>query len=45
MNQGAFLMRHLENVQGEFSLTALAYNMRRAINLVGVPALWKATTP
>ena len=39
MGQGAFLMRRLENVRGEFSLTALAYNMRRAINLVGVPTL------
>src|SRR3954451_17568879 len=27
MNQGAFLMRGLENVRGEFSLTALAYNL------------------
>ena len=39
MNQGAFLMRRLENVHGEFSLTALAYNIRRAITLVGVPGL------
>ena len=39
MNQGAFLTRRLVNVRGEFSLTALAYNMRRAINLVGIPAL------
>jgi transposase len=39
MNQGAFLMRRLENVRAEFSLTALAYNIRRAITLVGVPSL------
>ena len=39
MGQGAFLTRRLENVRGEFSLTALAYNIRRAISLVGVPAL------
>jgi len=39
MNQGAFLMRRLENVRGEFSLTALAYNLRRAITLVGIPGL------
>ena len=39
MAQGAFLMRRLENVRAEFSLTALAYNLRRAITLVGVPAL------
>ena len=45
MGQGAFLMRRLENVRGEFSLTALAYNMRRAINLVGVPTLVEAACP
>ena len=39
MNQGAFPMRGLENVRGEFSLTALADNIRRAITLVGIPAL------
>lgn len=39
MNQGAFLMRRLENVRGEFSLTALAYNIRRAISLIGEPGL------
>ena len=39
MGQGAFLTRRLDNVRGEFSLTALAYNLRRAINLVGIPAL------
>lgn len=39
MGQGAFLMRRLENVRAEFSLTALAYNIRRAITLVGMPAL------
>jgi hypothetical protein len=39
MNQGAFLMRRLGCVRGEFSLTALVYNIRRAISLVGVPGL------
>ena len=39
MGQGAFLTRRLENVRGEFSITALAYNIRRAISLAGVPAL------
>ncbi|MCM2477036.1 IS1182 family transposase, partial [Rhizobium sp. CG5] len=39
MYQGAFLMRRLENVRGEFSLTAPAYNIKRAITLVGVPGL------
>ena len=45
MAQGAFLARRLENVRGEFSLTALAYNLRRAINPIGVPALIAATEP
>ena len=44
MGQGAFLTRRLENVRGEFSLTALAYNLRRAINLVGIPAMISAVT-
>jgi transposase len=39
MNQGAFLMRGLDNVRGEFSLTALVYNLRRALNIVGVGAM------
>lgn len=39
MNQGAFLMRRLENVRGEFSLTALAYNIKRAITIIGVSSL------
>jgi IS5 family transposase len=39
MNQGAFLMRGLERVRGEFSLTALAYNLRRVLNLVEFKAL------
>ena len=42
MNQGAFLMRGLENVRAEFSLTALAYNLRRVLNLVGFPELMAA---
>ena len=39
MGHGGFLMRRLENVRAEFSLTALAYNIRRATTLVGIPAL------
>jgi transposase len=39
MNQGAFLMRGLQRVRGEFSLTALAYNLRRVLNLVGFTEL------
>jgi transposase len=45
MGQGAFLTRRLDNVRGEFSLTALAYNIRRAITLVGVPTLIEAVQP
>jgi transposase len=39
MLQGAFLMRRLENVRGEFSLTALACHIQRASSLVRVPGL------
>jgi len=42
MNQGAFLMRGLERVRAEFSLTALAYNLRRVLNLVGFTELMDA---
>ena len=45
MGQGAFLMRRLENVRAEFSLTAIVYNLRRAITLVGIPALIAAVRP
>ena len=38
-NQGAFLMRGLDNVRAEFSLTALAYNLRRALNILGAEAM------
>lgn len=44
MGQGAFLMRRLDNVRAEFSLTAIAYNLRRAITLVGIPALIAAVS-
>ena len=42
MNQGALLMRGLQKVRGEFSLTALAYNLRRVLNLVGFAGLMAA---
>jgi transposase len=42
MNQGSFLMRGLEKVRGEFSLTALAYNLRRVLNLMGFEVLMAA---
>lgn len=42
MNQGAFLTRGLDKVRAEFSLTALVYNLRRALNILGAVALMKA---
>ena len=42
MNQGTFLLRGLEKVRAEFSLTALAYNFIRVVNIVGVASLLKA---
>jgi transposase len=42
MNQGAFLTRGLEKVRAEFSLTALVYNLRRALNILGVGTLMAA---
>ena len=42
MNQGAFLMRRLRNVRAEFSLTALAYNLRRVLNIVEFSTLMAA---
>jgi transposase len=44
MYQGAFLMRGLANVRAEFSPTALAYNLRRALNILGVEAMTAAVT-
>ena len=45
MGHGGFLIRRLENVRGEFSLTALAYNIRRAATLAGIPELIAAVRP
>jgi len=42
MDQGYFLLKGLENVRGEFSLTSLAYNLKRVINILGVPRLLEA---
>ena len=42
MYQGAFLMRGLESVRAEFSLTALAYNLRRALNILGLKTMMAA---
>ena len=38
-NQRAFLMRGLDKVRGEFRLSALAYNLKRVIHIVGVGPL------
>src|SRR5229473_1052128 len=38
-NQGYFLMRGLANVRTEMSLTVLAYNLRRVINILGTQKL------
>ncbi|MFZ1057593.1 MAG: IS1182 family transposase [Candidatus Rokuibacteriota bacterium] len=42
MDQGYFLLKGLRKVRGEFSLTVLAYNLKRVVNLVGVPRLMDA---
>jgi hypothetical protein len=42
MNQGAFLTRGLEKVRDEFSLTALVYNLRRVLNIVGMAKMMAA---
>ena len=39
---GYFLMRGLEKVRTEFSLTVLAYNLRRGLNLIEMPRLMAA---
>jgi transposase len=43
--QGAFLTRGLEAVNAEVSLSAMAYNMRRALNVLGAEKLiaWAAS--
>lgn len=38
-DQRHFLMKGLEKVKGEFSLSTLAYDIKRAINVLGVKAL------
>ena len=39
MNQG---LRRLEKVRAEFSLTALVYNLRRVLNIVGMDEMMAA---
>jgi hypothetical protein len=38
-NQGYMLMRGIEKVAGEMSLSILAYNIRRGMNIVGLKGL------
>ncbi|MDG6996934.1 MAG: transposase, partial [Nitrososphaerota archaeon] len=38
-NQGYLLLRGLRKVKGEVGLTMLAYNMKRAMNILGVEML------
>lgn len=40
-----FLLRGLAKVRGEFSLMGLAYNVTRAINVLGVPKILAALAP
>jgi len=42
MGQGYFLLKGLRKVRGEFSLAVLVYNLKRVLNLVGVPRLLEA---
>ena len=42
MNQGYFLMRGLTKVGTEVSLTILAYNLKRVINILGVRTMVEA---
>jgi transposase len=44
MNQGYFLMRGLNKVGTEVSLTILAYNLKRVINILGVRTMVEAVT-
>ena len=44
MNQGYFLTRGLHKVGAEMSLTVLSYNLKRAINILGVPKLIEAVS-
>jgi transposase len=44
MNQGYFLMRGLNKVGAEMSLTVLSYNIKRVINIIGVKKMIEAVT-
>jgi transposase len=42
MNQGYFLMRGRAKVSAEVSLSVLAYNIKRVLNIIGLPKLVEA---
>lgn len=44
MNQGYFLMRGLEKVRADMSLTVFAYNLKRVIRIVGMKSLMAAVS-
>jgi hypothetical protein len=44
MKQGAFLMKSLANLNAEFSLTELAYSLRRDLGKAGVHAARNAVS-
>jgi transposase len=43
-DQGYFLMKGIENVKAEMSLTVFTYNLKRAIKILGVPRLIQAVS-
>jgi len=45
MNMGYFLCKGLEMVRAEMSLTVLAYNFKRVLNIVSFSELMKAVSP
>ena len=44
MNMGYFLCKRLPAVRAEMSLTVLAYNLKRVLNILSFPELMKAVT-
>lgn len=44
MGYGSFLLRGLSKVKTEMSLSVMAFNLKRAINILGLPVLLEAVT-
>jgi hypothetical protein len=42
---GGYLLRGLKKMRAEFSLTAIAYNLRRVLNIVEFAKLMAAVAP